>query len=72
MPGHGKKPIDISEFGRYAKELRRRASVLAALEKAARTKGVQTPEVMGQPMVEQSLQSIDRFILSCKRELGEI
>lgn len=72
MAGQGKKPIGIEQLHRYADELIRRANVLKAVSDSGKAKGIWEPEVMGQPMMDRSLKSIDGFILSCKRELGEL
>lgn len=72
MPGNGKLPIAIEELGLLAEELRKRARVLTVIEKAGTAKGITTPAVLGKPMVNRALASIDSFIRSCKREVEEL
>lgn len=72
MPGHGKKPIKASELEEIAAELRLRAGKIAKLATVMEKKKLPHAEVMGEPMVQRSLKSIDRFISSCKIEMGEV
>lgn len=72
MAGRGKQPVTAQEVEKFAKDLRARAALIANLAKVLREKDGEQVEAMGGPMVERSLKYIDGFILSLKRELGEL
>jgi len=72
MPGKGKKPIGPDDMDQIVADLRVRAEAISAMSRAMQDEGMKTVEVMGTPMVRRGLKDIDRFILSCKRELGRI
>ncbi len=71
MAGKGKKGLSEEELAELAKEFRNRARALSQIIKAMKAKKKSKVYAMGRPMVVRGLASIDRFILSCKRDVGE-
>jgi len=72
MPAKGRQPITAKEMEALAKQLRSKAALIQTLAAKIREQEREEIRVMNQPMVERGMNSIDRFILSCKRELGEV
>lgn len=70
MPAKGRQPLTKEQLEKLAAELKARATILNYLAKKMTAK--QVIEVMNLPMVERGMDSLDRFILNCKRELGEL
>jgi hypothetical protein len=71
MPAKGKQPIKRKGLEDAVQELRNRASKIQVLAAAMERRGLAEISVMNQPMLERAMKSIDRFILSCRSEIGE-
>lgn len=73
MASRGKKPISPQRLSEIARDLKRRVIEIESLSKKAKRYIEEGNDltVMGEPMVARAQSSIDKFILSCKRELGE-
>lgn len=71
MAGKGKKRITPKELEDIAGDVRKRSNTIKALTNQMRDKKITEANVMGRSMVEQSMKSIDAFILSIRREIGE-
>ena len=70
--GRIKKTIDGDYLASIEKELRKKIAVAKGMRAAMEASGVEEIEVSGKLMLERGLAQIDTFLLSCKRELGEL
>lgn len=72
MAAHGKKPVSVIELEKAAAKLQKQAKVILDLRDTMKSTGQKSVTAMGFPMVTRADDSINRFILSLKRELGEL
>lgn len=70
MAGRGKQKLKPEDLEAVASELRKRAAELAGMAKRMKTESRPAIEAMGLPMVDRGIGYVDKFILSCKRDLG--
>ncbi len=72
MASVGKKPVSLELLDEVADEIRLRLKAVTRIKKVMEKRDLEVIQAMGRPMVTRGLADVDRFIRSCKKELGEL
>ncbi|MEM8864442.1 MAG: hypothetical protein AAGF31_02715 [Planctomycetota bacterium] len=72
MAGKEKQSTDAEGVLTVSAGLRKRANAIQALATVMEQAEIEAIDVTNTRMVERGMKAVDNFILSCKRELGEI